>query len=162
AVVVERDRDGSVPLDDERRILEHFPRSLDEHREHETRALRQTPRGQPQQYVEGDAVDHVREGVPVGEMLRVLRAEDDSVPELDVAALADGYAPHGEFDNGGCRYQSACGRAVDPPGAVVHWLAGLYKPFGALRPQHPQHTNVDQRVQRHVAPLTSGLSAILQ
>ena len=62
-----------------------------------TRAAR---KDQPQQRIEQEAVDDVREGVPVGNLLRILRALHDAVPELDVAALADRRAAHRVEDGG--------------------------------------------------------------
>ena len=60
-------------------------------------------------------MDDVRERVPVGEVLRVLRAVDDAVPQLDVAALADGHLSHRkEHDAGGG--DQAEGREEPRPG----------------------------------------------
>ena len=45
-----------------------------------------------QEAVEDEAVDDVRKGVPVGDVLGIFRTEHHPVPELDVSALANGLA----------------------------------------------------------------------
>ena len=124
AEVVERDRRGAIAIDDERRVFEHFPRGFDQHRQHEAGARWQASRHEPQQRVEGDTVDDVRERVPVGEMLRVLRAVDDAVPELDVATLADRDAAHGQLDDRRGGDDRDRGRRVDPG-----WARGRNQPL---------------------------------
>ena len=66
-------------------------------------ADRQPPRDEPEQPVEDKAVDDVRGRIPVGEVLRILRAHRHAVPELHVAACADRRAPHEEQDQRGER-----------------------------------------------------------
>ena len=51
--------------------------------------------------IEQEAVDEVRGSVPVGEVLRVLSALHDAVPELDGPAGADRLPPHREENQDG-------------------------------------------------------------
>ena len=44
-------------------------------------------------------MDDVSEGIPIGEVLRILGAEDDTVPELNVATLAPRHLAH-EVEDG--------------------------------------------------------------
>ena len=61
-------------------------------------ADRHAPRDKPQHAVEDEAVNDVRGRIPVGEMLRVLRAHHHAVPEFYVSAGADRRAAHEEQD----------------------------------------------------------------
>jgi hypothetical protein len=44
-------------------------------------------------------VNDVGESVPVGDVLRILGAEYDAVPQFDIAALADRLSAHGKEDD---------------------------------------------------------------
>ena len=124
AVVVERDRGFAIPIDDERRVLEDLPAAFDEERCQQPHADRPAPRDEPQRAVESEAVNDVRERVPVGQVLRVLRAEHDAVPQLDVAALADRHSAHPEqhsrdgSDDDRCGSNERCGRDTRERAAV--------------------------------------------
>jgi hypothetical protein len=52
-------------------------------------------------------VDDVGKGVPVGDVLGIFGAHHHSMPELDVAALADGLAAHEQEHN--CKEHQQCG-----------------------------------------------------
>src|SRR5690606_12145766 len=101
------------------RVLEDPPSRLEDRRQYEPqpRAPAEAGTDQPEQPVEREAVNDVREGVPVGDVLRVLRTRDDAVPHLDVAALADGYAAHREEDRRGDDHHGD--RSPDVSGADV-------------------------------------------
>jgi hypothetical protein len=99
AGIAERDRAGAVALDDDRRVLGDLPAALHQHREKKAQPDRGTRQHEPGECIEDEAVEHVRERVPVGEMLGVL-AVDDAVPELDGAAGADRHPAHGVEDAG--------------------------------------------------------------
>ena len=93
----------AIPVDDQRRVLEDLPRRFEHHREQQPKTQRpsKAPTDRPEQQVESEAVNDVGKGVPVGEMLRILGAEDNAVPRLDVAALADWHAPHRQQNHAG-------------------------------------------------------------
>ena len=105
SVVVQGDRCFSISLDDEFRVLEHLPGRFQGDRNDETNGdlaqSWQCPRNQPQQEVHDKTMDDVRERIPVGDVLRVLRTHDLPVPELDRSAGADEWAAHGEQDERG-------------------------------------------------------------
>src|SRR5690606_35799200 len=88
--------------------------------------------------VEREAVNDVREGIPVGDVLRVLGTGHHAVQHLDVAALADGNAAHRKEnprgdDRHGKRGPDVCGpevaEAPDPADRpditqVLEWKPG--------------------------------------
>ena len=114
AVVVERDRRLTVPVDDEVGVLEDLPSPFDGDGQDEPEPERPAASNEPQESVEGEAVDDVRERVPVGQVLRVLRAVHDAVPQLDVTALADRDAAHGQQDGRGQGNEPARHQQVTP------------------------------------------------
>jgi hypothetical protein len=94
AVIVERDRAGAVALDNQRAVLEKLPAALDDDRKCQPEPDRRAREQSPRQRVEQEAVDEVRECVPVGNMLGILRTLHDAVPQLDIAAFADRRSAH--------------------------------------------------------------------
>ena len=73
-----------------------LPRRFDDRCGDQTNTDGKAAGDEPQQAVEDEAVDDVRGRIPVGEMLRILRADHHPLPELDGAALADRRAAHEE------------------------------------------------------------------
>jgi len=75
-------------------------RRLDGDRQDQLRAdrHRHPARQKPQREIEDEAVDDVGRRVPVGDVLGVLRAHHQAVPQFDVTAFTDGQMPHGEED----------------------------------------------------------------
>ena len=102
AIVVERDRRLTVPVDHQVRVFDNLPRRLQECGGGQAECERRARRDQPEQAIEREAVNDVREGVPVRQVLRILGACDDAVPGFDVAARADGYAAHHQERGAGC------------------------------------------------------------
>jgi hypothetical protein len=90
----ERDGFGAVAVDDDVGIFDDFPRGFEQDAEREPRSKRRARQRQPNQKIERETVNDVREGVPIENVLRIFRTVDDTVPELDVAASADGHAAH--------------------------------------------------------------------
>ena len=90
---------------------------------------------QPEQQVEQEAVDDVGESVPVGEVLGILRAHGDAVPELHIAAFADPDVALKAQDERLRR---------DQKGGDEHARLPVQPPFRAL---------FDRRQLRHVFPL---------
>ena len=75
---------------------------------------------QPQQPIEDEAVDDVGGRVPVGDVLGVLRAHHHAMPELHIAAFADGLAAHGE-QNGRLQGEDADAGKEDLAAGELHW-----------------------------------------
>ena len=69
AVVVERNRHLAIAIDHHVGVLEDLPRRFEHHRQQQPRADGPAPAHQPEQAVESKAVNDVREGVPVGDVL---------------------------------------------------------------------------------------------
>ena len=96
AAVAEGDGRHAIVIDDEVGVLEDLPGHRERRRQRQPR--RQQPgsvRSEPGQ-VEPETVQDVREGVPIGEVLRVPRAPHDAVPDLYIAAGAPRLASHRE------------------------------------------------------------------
>src|SRR5205823_2084950 len=87
---------------DEICVLEYLPTAFDKERETQPQAQGPVPPYEPEQAVEDKAVNDMRKGVPVGEVLRVLRTHHHAVPELDITAFADRHAAHRKKRDSGC------------------------------------------------------------
>src|SRR4029453_12398185 len=103
AVVIERDRRVAATVDDEVGVLDDLPRGLDEHRQDKPGGNTPPTADQPKQQVEGKPMNDVGERVPIRQVLRILGALHEAVPQLDASALADRHASHcGEDGSCGC------------------------------------------------------------
>jgi hypothetical protein len=76
----------AIMPDDGWAVLGDLPRDLDAHGNQESHADRNARCGQVQHAEKDEAVDEVRKAVPVGELLRHLRAERVVRPQQDVPA----------------------------------------------------------------------------
>ena len=125
AVIIERDRQLAIMIDDEVGVLDHLPGRLDGDGEHEPQAERHRheTRDEPQQPIEDEAVDDVRGRVPVEDVLGVLRALHVEMPELDVAAFADERMAHQILSAPGrrrCRRRGGASGAGELHGRAQH------------------------------------------
>ena len=120
AEIVERDRVRTVAVDDEVAVLEDFPSALDQYGEGEAQRRRRPPQHQPEEEIENEAVRHVRQRVPVEDVLGILGAVHDAVPQLDSAAGADGQAAHGPEDQCLQRNDRGHGQKEDPRRHTLH------------------------------------------
>lgn len=82
-----------VRVDHHRRVLRDLPRRFDPDCESESPREREPRKKITERVEEDDAVNDVREGVPIREVLRIARAQDDAFPEFDRAAGADRRLP---------------------------------------------------------------------
>ena len=94
AEIVVGDCDFPVSVDDQIRVFENFPGGLHKHCDGEAEAERPFAEEEPREHVKHEAMQNVGWCVPVGEVLRVLGAFHHAVPELYIAAFADGFPAH--------------------------------------------------------------------
>src|SRR5262245_14557988 len=94
AIVVEGNGSFAIAVDNEIAVLDELPGSFEADSQCKSRSDRSSRRNQPEQEVEKEAVNNVREGVPVADVLRVFRTLHDPVPKLDGAAFANPDSAH--------------------------------------------------------------------
>ena len=95
-----RNRHGPVAVDDERGVLQDLPDAFEHDRDEEPRAHREAPRHEPEQPVEQEPVQDVRERIRIEHALRLLAAPDVGFQPAEPAVRAQGQPAHPHFDRG--------------------------------------------------------------
>lgn len=72
----------AIAVDNDRRVFENFPSALDQYRRTQRKPQRPFLQQQPAQPEKDEAMDDMAHRVPIGQMLAVLRALHDAVPQL--------------------------------------------------------------------------------
>jgi hypothetical protein len=119
AVIAAGDGVLAVAVDDEVGVLDDLPGDLDQQRQGEPQLERPAAPDEPENPVQTKAVDDVGQGVPVGDVLGVLRARHVAVPELDIAALAPRRPAHQQHRDRQQRQQPRADQQPGPGGDAV-------------------------------------------
>ena len=100
AKIIQRDGAGAVAVDDPVGIFNQLPATFDQHRDDQPALPGEARKNQKRRAVKQEAMQHVRQRVPVGDVLRILRALHGAVPEFDITAGADRQPSHRKQDRG--------------------------------------------------------------